>query len=169
MRTRIKELIIKFGYFVLKSIRAPFQWYRNVRNIQTQGVQIMIIHNHQIILVRHWYNPLWVMPGGGIKKYETPEQAAIREIKEELGLKDLQLEYRLGKYLNKTGGKNDIVHCFVVLLDEKFIIKKRFNFEISDVMWSDYKNVPQGTSKATKQRIQEFIHQDISNDIRIWS
>ena len=46
----------------------------------------MILYQNEIILVRHWYNTLWVMPGGGIKKHETPEQAAVREIKEELGI-----------------------------------------------------------------------------------
>ncbi len=37
----------------------------------------------RILLVRHHNNDLWVAPGGMIEPNETPENAAIREMKEE--------------------------------------------------------------------------------------
>jgi len=129
----------------------------------------MIIHEDSVVLVRHWYNNLWVMPGGGIKKYETPEQAAIREIQEELGISDIQLEYRLGIYSNNQEGKNDTVYCFVAILDHKIPFQKKFNLEISDSVWCRFDSLPEGTSKATKARISEYIHKDISKETRLWS
>ena len=77
MRTRIKEVVLSLGYIAFKIIRTPIKWYWKKFNIKTNGVRVMIVHKGSIVLVRHWYNILWVMPGGGIKKYETPEQAAI--------------------------------------------------------------------------------------------
>ncbi len=38
----------------------------------------------------------WVFPKGGIEEGETPEQAAAREIEEEVGLSDLALVAPLG-------------------------------------------------------------------------
>ena len=169
MRTRIKEVVLSLGYIAFKIIRTPIKWYWKKFNIKTNGVRVMIIHKGSIVLVRHWYNTLWVMPGGGIKKYETPEQAAIREVKEEIGLNIEQLDYKLGVYSNIREGKNDTIHCFVIELEQKPLLNKKFNFEVSDVIWSVFDDVPSGTSNATKQRISEYLHQDIKLETRPWS
>ncbi len=43
--------------------------------------------NGSILLLRHSYGPkVWSLPGGGMGRNENPEQAARREIKEELGV-----------------------------------------------------------------------------------
>lgn len=42
--------------------------------------------NRRILMVRHHHNDWWVLPGGMIEPDETPQQAAIREIKEETGV-----------------------------------------------------------------------------------
>lgn len=169
MRTKIKKLIINFGYKIYKFIRTPVIWYWKIFKIQTRGVRVLIIYQNKTVLVRHWYNSLWVMPGGGIDKYETPEQAAVREVREELGMKINQLDYLLGIYQNKKEGKNDIVYCYVVELDNLCdFSKNKFNFEISDIVWKDFNELPEGTSKATKQRLEEYIKSDTSKELRIW-
>lgn len=170
MRTKLKKLIIKIGHTIYKIVRTPIIWYWKIFNIKTRGVRVMIVCQNEIVLVRHWYNSLWVMPGGGIKKHETPEQAAIREIKEETGITIKQLDYLLGVYSNNKGGKNDTVYCFVVELKEKLEIpSKKLNIEISDISWIDTNNLPSSTSLATRTRIQEYAHKDIIQSIRPWS
>lgn len=129
----------------------------------------MLVCQGKIVLVRHWYNSLWVMPGGGIHKHETPEQAAVREIKEELGIDVAQLDYLLGVYQNTKDGKNDLIYCYVVELDKMSnFSKNKFNFEIADIVWVSFEHLPEGTSSATKQRIQEYIHSNISKETRNW-
>jgi 8-oxo-dGTP pyrophosphatase MutT (NUDIX family) len=169
MRTRFKKLIITLGYTAYKIVRIPIKWYWRLFNIKTRGVRVMIVYQDKIILVRHWYNSLWVMPGGGIKKHETPEQAAIREVKEELGISIGQLDYLLGVYSNIKEDKKDTVYCFVVELKEKLEIpRRRFNIEIADAIWVGIKNLPTDTSKSTRNRIFEHIKQDITKEIRPW-
>jgi 8-oxo-dGTP pyrophosphatase MutT (NUDIX family) len=169
MRAKIKKLIIYFGYKAYKIIRTPIIWYWKIFKIQTRGVRIMLVHQNKIVLVRHWYNSLWVMPGGGIHKYETPEQAAVREIKEELGINNVQLDYMLGVYQNKNGGKNDLIYCYVVKLENFYTFQKnRFNFEIADIIWTYFDQLPAGTSEATKRRVQEYLGSQISKNIRMW-
>ena len=54
------------------------------------SVGAFVIHNNKILVVNHRraerYN-FWVAPGGGIQGTETLEEAVIREVKEETGVK----------------------------------------------------------------------------------
>ena len=170
MRKRIKKISISFFSYVYKLLFTILLWYRQVRNIQTKGVRIILVHNNKVALVRHWYQPLWVFPGGGIKKHEIPEQAAIRELKEELGITINQLDYLLGVYSNNKQGKKDTVYCFVVQLDKSISFKRYiYNIEISDSDWFDIENLPQDVSRATLLRLAEYKDQSISKIIRNWN
>lgn len=169
MRTKTRKIIIDFLYILYKTVRIPIKWYWKIFRVQTRGVRVLLVQDKTVILVKHWYNPLIVMPGGGIKKNETPEQAAIREVKEELNFTIEQLEYLLGIYQNKKEGKNDIVYCFVAHIPQGISLQKyRFNFEIASIVVSNSDNLPQGTSSATRNRIKEYLAGDISNNIRNW-
>jgi 8-oxo-dGTP pyrophosphatase MutT (NUDIX family) len=72
----------------------------------TLGVRVMMICDGKVLLVRQSYMKGWFMPGGGVKRGETLEQAARREAREEVGadLKSLSL---LGAYSNFTEWKSD--------------------------------------------------------------
>lgn len=169
MHSKFKKIVITCGNIAYKTIKIPIKWYWKICNIKTRGVRVMIINESKVVLVQHWYNSLWVMPGGGIKKYETPEQAALREVDEETGIQNIQLEYLLGIYSNIKEGKNDTVYCYVVQLNSLTKIKKKFNLEISDSKWFDINNLPDQVSYATRQRVLEYQHNERQEAIRPWS
>ena len=54
---------------------------------KTQRAYVIIRVDGQILLSKNWIGrQKWQLPGGGIDKNESPEQAAIRELKEEAGI-----------------------------------------------------------------------------------
>lgn len=66
---------------------AKIYWF--ITRPKTRGVMIVLfdLSESKILLVRNTYGQkTWNLPGGGIKTGETPEQAAHRETKEEVGL-----------------------------------------------------------------------------------
>lgn len=62
--------------------------------------QALIIDNGKVLLAKHHDLTInevyWCMPGGGVEAGETPEQAAVRELKEETNL-DIRIVDKIGE------------------------------------------------------------------------
>lgn len=56
---------------------------------------VFIVCNNKVLLRKHDKYKTWLSPGGHIELNEDPNQAAIREAKEEVGL-DIELDNSLG-------------------------------------------------------------------------
>jgi 8-oxo-dGTP diphosphatase len=66
----------------------------------------------QVLLLKRRDFPLWVPPGGGIESNETPEQAVLREVFEETGLK-VRVQRYVGTWLptNRLSSPSHIFEC----------------------------------------------------------
>ena len=61
-------------------------------------VGVVIIRNNKVLMVHHKKHDTWLFPGGHIEKNETPDDAAVREVKEETGLTFKFLQFGSLKY-----------------------------------------------------------------------
>lgn len=62
-----------------------FIWYRN----PVPAAGVLVVEAGQVLLVRRKYEPRagqWCIPAGFMEAGETPEQSAVRELREETGL-----------------------------------------------------------------------------------
>jgi 8-oxo-dGTP diphosphatase len=69
-----------------------------------------------LLLVRSSYRTEWTLPGGSVRRGETPEVAARRELAEELGLAAHAL-FPAGDACGIWDGRRDHVHFFELRLD----------------------------------------------------
>ena len=70
-----------------------------------------------LLLVRSSYRRGWHLPGGGVRRGETPETAAQRELAEEIGLRATSL-LAVGSASGTWDGRRDRVHFFELRLAE---------------------------------------------------
>ncbi len=105
------EVDIFTNQFVrLYSVKANFEDFDREYFIADKGkrVGVFVWRDEEIMLVRQYrflINDLsWELPGGGINDSETPEQAAIRECKEEAGVtcKSMRLVFHYQQGIDVT-------------------------------------------------------------------
>jgi 8-oxo-dGTP diphosphatase len=70
-----------------------------------------------LLLVRSSYRVAWNFPGGTVRRGETPEMAAPRELAEEIGLAGYRL-LRPGIACGVWDGRIDRVHFFELQLEQ---------------------------------------------------
>lgn len=56
------------------------------RRISSAAIMLENVHG-ELLIIKANYKPYWTLPGGVVDDGETPKQAAIREVQEEVGLK----------------------------------------------------------------------------------
>ncbi|MEU5874093.1 NUDIX hydrolase [Glycomyces sp. NPDC047369] len=77
---------------VLRAISPVMRWWWRIRKPTTFGVKVLLLHPDEptrFLVARHSYADTrrWGLPGGGFRpERETPQQAAAREVGEELGI-----------------------------------------------------------------------------------
>lgn len=121
----------------------------------SHGVRLIIVDERRVLLVSHWYAPwAWTLPGGGVNKGETPEEAAMREGLEETGLKINSIAGEIGTYTGKLG-KTDRV-TFYYTGDFEGSIAMRPNLEIMARSWFDIDNLPEELSPGNRRRVEAY-------------
>jgi len=111
-----------------------------------------MIQDSKVILVRQTYMPGWFMPGGGLKRGETLEQAARREAFEETGAELGEISL-MGAYTNFKDWKTD--HNIVFICHD-FKITGKPDKEIAEFGTFALNQLPQGLWPGHIRRLEEY-------------
>jgi 8-oxo-dGTP diphosphatase len=84
---------------------------------QYEGAVVAVYVGPQLLLVHASYQAGWQLPGGGVRRGETPDDAARRELAEEIGLATSVL-FPAGVACGNWDGRRDRVHFFELQLVE---------------------------------------------------
>ena len=132
-----------------------FAWSRISRGM-TLGVRGVAIDSAgRVLLVKHTYLHGWWLPGGGVERGQTCEDALIRELREEAGL---ILEGRptlASVHSNERFFRGD--HVLVYRIDRFSLTDRTSHGEIADIGWFDPLALPEDTHRATRARLGEIF------------
>lgn len=100
----------------------------------------LIRKNNNLLVLKKRNKPShYILPGGKIDKGESPEEALIRELEEELSILIKKEQFSLFKIIEtKAQFENDTIKSHIFLVDYQGDFK--INNEIEEYAWIDIKN-----------------------------
>lgn len=123
--------------------------------LKTHGVKVMAFNAAgELLLIRNTYghSDLFMLPGGGIERRESPAEAAARELIEETGLRAERLEPR-SIHLSNAEGRRDTIHLFTA---QTTGAPKPCGIEVQEARFFPLDQLPDNVSTATLRRIAEY-------------
>lgn len=125
-----------------------------LRRPVTLGVRTVVYDGSgRICMIRHTYRPGWHFPGGGVKRWETMEQAALRETREEAGVAAEHVAHMIGLYANFRPERSDHVVLYEI---REWQPVPMHSLEIAEVAFFAPEAMPADISGPTRRRLDEM-------------
>jgi 8-oxo-dGTP pyrophosphatase MutT (NUDIX family) len=122
-------------------------WF--LRRPRTYGAHaIALTPEGRLILVKLRYAPGWRLPGGGRSRAEEPRAAALRELREEIGMKS-HGEVRLACELEEEIDCKRDLASLVVVRDVRY--RPKWNWEVERVAEFAMDSLPADLSMPTRR------------------
>jgi len=136
-----------------------------VRRSMTLGVRVLVRDEKgHILLVRHTYVPGWYLPGGGVERGETIQQAVRKELLEECAIEALEEPRLFNVYRNPRTSRFDHVALFICS-DWRQLEAKIPDHEIAELGFFAYDKLPEETTIPTKNRLAEMLEKQPVNNV----
>lgn len=87
----------------------PEKEYLETLPKKRMGVGVLLYSGSKILILKPTYRDHWLLPGGVIDLDESPREAAIREVNEELGLQIDIKQLLVVDYLHKAGDRTECI------------------------------------------------------------
>lgn len=109
----------------------------------------------RVLLVRHTYLPGWWLPGGGVDRGETTQDAVVRELREEAGLIARAAPTLISIHSNERFFPGD--HVVVFRLDAFDLGPRASQGEIAEVGWFAPDALPDDMNRGSRARLAEIL------------
>lgn len=110
-------------------------------------VEVFIVYNNKVLLRKHDKYKFWLSVGGHIELEENPNQAAIREVKEEVGL-DIKLYDKNQLYQENSQDYQELIPP--VFLNTNRITETHEHITLSYFANSETDQIQQGENEVSE-------------------
>jgi ADP-ribose pyrophosphatase YjhB (NUDIX family) len=111
--------------------------YWRLRRPATHGALVALWNGGEVLLVRNSYVPYYCLPGGYVRRGESAEEAALRELREEVRV-SAKVD-QLARVLDQTHeweGKHDHVEIFALELPSRLEVAVDYREVVEAAWWT---------------------------------
>lgn len=125
--------------------------WRRWRKTPLAGVSVVITNlTGDVLLLKHSYGPsVWGLPGGGLGRGEDPQAAALREVREELGVELMRI-VPVGTLEEMLSGSPHTAHIFTGVCDRQ---PRPDGREVTEARFFPSHSLPEPLGETTRKRI----------------
>jgi 8-oxo-dGTP diphosphatase len=116
---------------------------------------IFLNENNEVMLCLRQDKPLWNLPGGRVEESESPWDAAVREVKEEIHV-DCRIKRLQGLYHKPI--QDEVVFMFVAKIEHG---TPESSDEVADIQYFALDQLPENTAPMQKQRLEWFAKEPL--------
>lgn len=146
------RILVRAAVTAFQTVRRAI-WF--VARPDVRGVlTVPVTPEGKIVLVRLTYDKGWHLPGGGQKKGEVPEAAALRELTEEIGLTGHGDVRCIGEFQHRPDRRRGRSTLFLVR-DVRYAFRR--SLEIEEAGEFDPASPPEGVTPLTAKKIAEAV------------
>jgi ADP-ribose pyrophosphatase YjhB (NUDIX family) len=131
--------------------------YMRMRRSMLLGARVAAIDAQgRVLLVHQTYATSWILPGGGVERGETVEQAAIRELREEANVVTTTPMQFHGFFSNDAALRGDHLAVFVTREFETHPFTPTREIKAAQFFAPD--RLPDGMDEGSRRRIHEIVN-----------
>jgi 8-oxo-dGTP diphosphatase len=114
-------------------------WLWDTRNFllrpKITGAIVLVRVDGALLLIRPSYRPWYTVPGGRVERGEEPRLAAVRELREEVGIAvEPAALHALGEFVVHHSHIEDHVHAFELRLEARPEVR----IDLREVVWAGF-------------------------------
>ena len=133
--------------------RLQLAWWF-VRRPEISGAYVAVWYEGQVLVIQNSYRRRLSFPAGGLKRRETPVEAAVRELGEEVGIavgtEDLLYH---GEILSSSGYAVDHAHFFELFCDTAPTVR----VDRREVVWAEFVAPDEALARGVVGAVRTYL------------
>ena len=142
--------LLRSGATALHKLLAVGRFFRTPRTFGAHA--IALTPQGRLVLVKLWYARGWRLPGGGRDESELATNAALRELREEIGMTSYRSAQPVCELEERVDFRRDLA-SLVIVRDVEYR-PKRWSWEVEAVRDVALEDLPSDLSPQTRRWLQ---------------
>ena len=150
MRERLWRLGLRLAYYALRGY-----WF--VARPSIRGAYVALWCEGRVLCVENSYRRRLSLPAGGLKRGESPGQAALRELREEVGVvaRAEELHY-VGEIVHPAGHAEDHAHVFELHREQL----PQIRVDGREVVWAGFLTPDEAIERGVLSVVQRYLRRE---------